>query len=122
MTPAILKQALALILGDEIPVTTGPRMLYVAAIADPDQTWTFATAHRALFESRLDSLQRYSLYAGVASPSGDPARADQLQAFAVKYIPESGRRDVYKAEDVIRTRARLRHDVLPQIDRWIAAH
>jgi aminopeptidase N len=119
--PAILKQVLALILGDEIPVTTGPRMLYVAATADADLTWTFATANRALFESRLDSLQRYSLYARIAASSGDLSRADQLQAFADKYIPVSGRQDVYKAEDVIHTSARLRRDVVPQIDRWIAA-
>ena len=118
--PAILQQALALTLTDEIPVTSGPRMLYVAAQANPDVTWTFATAHRTFFEGRLDSLQRYQLYAGVASPSADPARADQLQAFAEKYIPASARRDVLKAEDAIRMRARLRKDVVPQIDRWLA--
>ena len=43
-----------------------------------------------------------------------------LQAFAERYIPESARRDVLKAEDAIRTRARLRAQVLPQIDRWLA--
>jgi aminopeptidase N len=118
--PAILKQALALTLTDEIPTTSGPRMLYVAAQANPDLTWAFATEHRPFFEGRLDSLQRYQLYAGVASPSADPARVDQLQAFAEKYIPASARRDVLKAEDAIRMRARLRKDVVPQIDRWVA--
>jgi aminopeptidase N len=118
--PAILKQALALTLTDEIPTTSGPRMLYVAAQANPDLTWAFATDHRAYFQSRLDSLQRYQLYAGVASPSADPARVDQLQAFAEKYIPASARRDVLKAEDAIRTRARLRQQVVPQIDHWVA--
>ena len=118
--PAILKQALDLTLTDEIPTTSGPRMLYVAAQANSDLTWTFATDHRTYFESRLDSLQRYQLYAGVASPSADLARADQLQAFAEKYIPASARRDVLKAEDAIRTRARLRKDVVPQIDHWVA--
>jgi hypothetical protein len=117
--PAILRQALALTLTDEIPTTSGPRMLYVAAQADPDITWAFATEHRPYFESRLDSLQRYQLYPRVASSSADPARADQLQAFADKYIPASARRDVLKAEDAIRTRVRLRKDVLPQIDRWL---
>jgi aminopeptidase N len=118
--PAILKQALALTLTNEIPTTSGPRMLYVAAQANPDLTWAFATAHRSFFESRLDSLQRYQLYAGVASPSADLVRVDQLQAFAEKYIPASARRDVLKAEDAIRMRARMRRDVVPQIDRWVA--
>ena len=117
--PAILKQALALTLTDEIPTTSGPRMLYVAAQANPDMTWAFATEHRPYFESRLDSLQRYQLYAGVASPSADITRADELQAFASKYIPASARRDVLKAQDAILTRARLRRDVLPQVDRWL---
>ncbi|WBO24253.1 M1 family metallopeptidase [Sphingomonas abietis] len=118
--PAILQQALALTLTDEVPTTSGPRMLYVAAQANPDLTWTFATEHRPYFESRLDSLQRYQLYARIASPSPDLARADQLQAFAEKYIPASARRDVLKAQDAIRTRARLRTAVLPQIDQWVA--
>jgi aminopeptidase N len=117
--PAILKQALALILTEAIPTTSGPRMLYVAAQADPDLTWAFATEHRQFFESRLDSLQRYQLYAGVASPSADLGRADELQRFAERYIPASARRDVLKAEDTIRTRARLRREVVPQIVRWI---
>ncbi|WP_034992885.1 M1 family metallopeptidase [Beijerinckia mobilis] len=117
--PAILKQALALTLTDEIPVTGGPYMLYIAAQADPDLTWAFATEHRAFFKNRLDSLQRYQLYGDVASPSADPARADQLHAFAEKYIPASARHDVLKAEDTIRMRARLRRDVIPQIDRWL---
>ena len=119
--PAIAQRALDLSLSPEVPATLGPVMVRVVAARHPDLAWRFALAHRAELTPRLDPSQQISFMPTVLRASSDPARADDLHAYAEKTYPPGGRREATRAEAEIRRKADVKSRCLPEIDRWLAA-
>ena len=119
--PAIAEKALELSLSPEVPATLGPVMVRTVAARHADLAWRFALAHRSELTPRLDPSQQVSFMPSVLASSNDPARADELHAYAEKTFPPGGRRDASRAEAEIRRKADVKSRRLPDIDRWLAA-
>ena len=118
--PAIAQKALELSLSPEVPATLGPVMVRTVAVRHADLAWRFALAHRSELTPRLDPSQQISFMPSVLAASNDPARAEELHAYAEKTYPPGGRRDAGKVEAEIRRKADVKSKRLPEIDRWLA--
>ena len=58
---------------------------------------------------------------GLAGRSADPAMIGKLEAYAAAHLDERSRRDAETAVANIADRIRVRGDVLPAIDAWLAS-
>ncbi len=119
--PAIAQKTLELSLSPEVPATLGPVMMRIVAARRPDLAWRFALAHRAELTPRLDPSQQISFMPRLLWTASDPARADELHAYAEKTYPPGGRREANRVEAGIRRNADVKSRCLPEIDRWLAA-
>jgi aminopeptidase N len=118
---ALADQALALSLTQEPSATDGPEVISAVAGEFPDKAWDFAIAHRAQVDAMLEPTSRTTYFTSIASGSSDPAMPAKLEAFA-KTAPASARGEFAKALATIRYRQHVAQTVLPEADRWIAAH
>jgi aminopeptidase N len=119
--PGLAARALELTVTEEVPGSTRPLMIRQVAAENPDLAWAFAQRTLDVISANLDLRQRYQYLPQIASGSASPARADELAAYAKANFPEGARKFAFTAEAEIRKRARAREDVLPAIDRWLAA-
>jgi len=74
----------------------------------------------AAVDQRVDASSRSRYYATLAARSADPAMIDKLKAYAAANLEETSRRDTDTAAAGIRDRIRVRGQVLPAIDAWLA--
>ncbi|MDE1148749.1 MAG: M1 family metallopeptidase [Azospirillaceae bacterium] len=120
--PALAEKALNLSLTDEVATTTAPNLILAAADANPDQAWRFIAAHADTIQAKLDAIQRYEFFASVAKRSNDPARVDDLNAYAEAHVPADARKGITQAAAEIAFRAKIADGRLPQVDSWLASH
>ncbi|TWB38177.1 M1 family metallopeptidase [Nitrospirillum pindoramense] len=118
--PVLAQKVLDLSLTPEAGTTLAPQLILAVADANPDLAWRFITSHVDAVEASLDQMQRYEFFAGVARRSADPARIDELNAYAEAHVPVSGRQGIAKAVGAIAYRAKVARERLPQVDAWLA--
>ena len=120
--PKLAQQTLNLALTDELPPPYGPFLVYaVAGSEHSDMAWDFVKAHKDALLAKMDAMFGSQYVPGVAGISTDPARADELTAYAKANLSASSARDVAKAVSRIRTAAAQKARLLPSIDTWVAA-
>jgi aminopeptidase N len=121
VAPELAQKTLALSLTDELPATRAVRLVPEVSFAgeQPALAWKYVEAHRAQLDKKLDSLGKINFAAGVMGGFSDASRADELEAFARKYLPPGAKRNVDKAAERIRFKADLKARLLPEINRWI---
>ncbi len=117
---ALARRALLLALTPEPGATTSAGMIAGVAKEHPDLAFDFALAHMAAVDQRVDASSRSRYYATLAARSADPAMIDKLKAYAAANLEETSRRDTDTAAAGIRDRIRVRGQVLPAIDAWLA--
>lgn len=119
--PMLAQRTLALSLTDEAPAQLRPNLVRgVASVGrHPGLAWPFLRANFDAITAYLDSLQRYTLPAAVASNSYDERHAAELRDFAEQHIPTEARAEANKAVAIIGLRARTRAQRLPGVNRWL---
>jgi aminopeptidase N len=119
--PALVARALEVAVSGEPPVTTVATMLRAGAERHPAQVLAFLAARWDRVAELLgpgaekDVLRRFFR-------QGDSGRlAAEMDAFAAHHAPSMSRASLDKAEAVVRYRAAVRSQRIPQADRWIEA-
>lgn len=118
--PALADRTLKLALDEATPRPLRLTLVRGVARSHPEKAWRFVEANAAALEALLDPLQRLSFPPEIASASSDPAIADALRAYAARRMPEGSRGDAERAEAAIRSAARVRERVIPQVEAWVA--
>jgi aminopeptidase N len=119
--PALAKQALALVLTDEAPVTVRPSIVDAIDGYFPEAAVDFVSAHADAINAMLEPDSRNQYLPRLASGSYDPATIPKLEAYAAAHIPATARQETMKAKAAILYYAQVRKDRLPEVDRWLAA-
>jgi aminopeptidase N len=118
----LAQKALDLSLTDEVPATARPALLGAAAGYYPEMALDFFVAHQDAYIALLEPASRSRFAPRLASEARDTGIIAKLDAYAAKYIPETARGDVVKAEGNINEHAAIRKQRLPQVDAWLKAH
>ncbi len=120
--PALAERTLRLALAADVPQIM--RTEIVGSVAAHDHlalAWAFA---RANLEALLSDLPQNAggRYLGrIVDPSASAATADELEAFVAARLPPSALADARRAGDEIRTRARLKARLVPQLEAALPA-
>ena len=118
----LAQKALDLSLTDEIPATARPALLGAASAYYPEMALDFLVAHQDAYMALLEPASRSRFAPRLVSDARDTGIIAKLDAYAAKYIPESARGDVVKAEGTINEHAAIRNQRLPQVDAWLKSH
>jgi aminopeptidase N len=115
--PALIKKTLAISLTEELP--TSRAIFLVSKVAResdrPDLVWDFAKANTKALLAKVDALTANTYVPGLFTFFSDPARIDELKAFAEKNLSPDASKPVETAADEIRFRADLRRRLIEQI-------
>ncbi|MEE2692142.1 MAG: M1 family metallopeptidase [Pseudomonadota bacterium] len=119
---ALAQRAIDVFFDKEItPVQLAPRLFGQLAGEHPRMVWDYYRANREKIDALLDPLENLRFGPGIASASSDPAVADELEAFAAEYLPESAKPTVATAATRIRFAAAVKEKQLPQLVEWLEA-
>jgi aminopeptidase N len=115
--PALIKKTLAISLTDELPTSRATYLVSkVARESDrPDLVWDFAKANMKALLARTDALGANTYAPGLFGFFSDPARIDELKAFAEKNLAPAANKPIEIVADEIRFRADLRRRLLEQV-------
>jgi aminopeptidase N len=116
----LARRALDLALTSEPSATLGAGMIARVAAEHPDLAFDFALAHMAAVNDKVDASSRSRYFAALARESADPAMVGKLGAYAKAHVNAKSRRDTETAVANIEDRIRVRGQVLPAIDSWLA--
>jgi aminopeptidase N len=115
--PKLIQKSLAITLTDELPTSRATFMVpKVARESDrPDLAWEFAKKNLKPLVAKVDALNANSYLPGLFTFFFDPARIEELRAFAKKTLAEASRKPVEIASDEIQFRADFRKRLIEQI-------
>jgi aminopeptidase N len=115
--PKLIQKSLAIALTDELPTSRAVFMVSkVGRESDrPDLAWEFAKKNLKPLVAKLDALNANSYLPGLFTFFFDPARIDELKAFAGKNLAEASRKPVEIASDEILFRADFRKRLIEQL-------
>jgi aminopeptidase N len=120
--PALSKRMIDIGLSNEVPAGSNINVAFTIAFAHPDLAWSEIVPRLDAPEAGIDQRMRWLVAGGVAGLSSDLERIADIQAYAEKNIPEDAREPIKGSIASIKARHRIVTDVLPELDRWIAAH
>ena len=120
--PALASRMLEVAIGPDTPAGLAPSLIGNVAFGHPDLAWNFMMAHDGKGDIPIDSSSQLRLIPGIASASANPARADELKAWADKRIDPTSRRPVDAAIAEIQRNAKFRAERLGPLSTWLAAH
>jgi len=117
--PKLIQKSLAIALTDELPTSRAVFMvLKVARESDrPDLAWEFARKNLKALVAKVDALNANSYLPSLFTFFYDPARIEELKAFAQKNLSEPSRKPVETASDEILFRADFRKRLIEQIEK-----
>ena len=118
--PAVADRALALAISGEPPATVAGTLLAVVAGEHPATTLDFVTARWARVEPLFGSGAAAKVATSFFGNAADRAMLARLDGFVAAHVPAGTRVSVVRASALIRYRAVLREQRLPEADRWIA--
>lgn len=119
---ALAQRALDMALTDEPGVTNSADMIATVAESHPELAFDFALANLAKVNERVDATSRSRYIPRLAGGSSDPATITKLEKYAEEHLAPTSRRDADTAAANIRTRIKVRNELLPKIDKWLASH
>ncbi|HYP32751.1 MAG TPA: M1 family metallopeptidase [Burkholderiaceae bacterium] len=119
--PALAQRALALAISGEPPVTVASRLLRAVGWWHPGLTLDFIAGHWPQVEPLFGEGAGATIAARFFDTGADAALLPRLDAFVRTHVPEATRERIVKNAAVIRYRAKVRTQRLPEADRWIAA-
>jgi len=120
--PALAQRALALAISGEPPTTVASRLLRAVGRTHPDLALDFISGHWAQVEPLFGEGAGATIAARFFDTGADAALLPRLDAFVHAHVPPATRERIVKNAAVIRYRATVRAQRLPEADRWIAAH
>jgi aminopeptidase N len=120
--PALAARNLQLALAPEVPRLMREEMVgIVAASGHLSTAWSFARQHAAtlLADTTQNGGGRY--FGGVVDSAASATLADELEAYVAATLPPAALVDARRAGDEIRTRARIKARLAPQLAAALAA-
>jgi len=120
--PALALRALELAISGEPPTTVASRLMRAAGRVHPGLTLDFIAGHWAQVEPLFGEGAGATIAARFFDTGADPALLPRLDAFVRARVPAATRERIVKNAALIRYRATVRAQRLPEADRWIAAH
>ena len=120
--PALAARMLDVAIGPDTPAGLAPSLIVNVAFGHPDLAWNFMMAHDGKADIPIDAATQLRLMPGIAGSSANPARADELKAWADKRIDPTSQRPVQAAIAEIRRNAKFRAERLGPLSAWLAAH
>jgi aminopeptidase N len=120
--PALARRMVDIALTDQVPAGSNDHLLGELAQRHPDMVW--ATLAPRLDDPQLpfSRTQRWLLAGEIAGYSSEPGRIADLEAYEARSVPPEARKPFLESVASIRRNQRIVSRVLPEIDRWIAAH
>ena len=115
------QRALALAISGEPPATIAGRLLRSIGVVHPGPTLDFVADHWAAVEPLYGDGAAATIAARFFDTGADRAMLPRLDAFVEAHVPSATRGRIVKNAALIRYRAGVRDQRLPQADRWIAA-
>lgn len=120
--PALARRALDLAISGEPPTTVASRLMRAVGRVHPGLTLDFVAGHWPRVEPLFGEGAGATIAARFFDTGSDPALLPRLDAFVHAHVPAATRERIVKNAAVIRYRATVRTQRLPEADRWIAAH
>jgi aminopeptidase N len=115
----LTRQALALVLTEEIPPTIRLNVINRAAARHPEMALDFAIAHWEQLSKMLETSSAQLFVPRLTANSANLTTIDTLNAFAAAHAPENSRQEYVLAIARIRYSAKVRATRLPEVDRWL---
>lgn len=119
--PALAKRMIDIALSNEVPAGSNINVLAPIALAHPDLAWSDIVPRLDAPEAGIDQRMRRLVVGFIAGLSSDLDRIADIQAYAEKNIPEDAREPIKGSIASIEAHHRIVTNVLPELDRWIAA-
>jgi aminopeptidase N len=121
--PALIRETLALSLGDEMSTSEHSRNIArIATEGDhPEIAWDFARENMDALLKRVTFFGRNAYVPNIMAGFTDAARADELQAYVRAKLPPDAFTEAAKTADLIRHLAIVKQRELPGIDTWVKA-
>jgi aminopeptidase N len=119
--PILARRMVEIAFGGDPPAGAGPYLLGSLAQNHPDLTWDGALPHIKDPKLALENTMRWRLAIFIASRSALPARIEAVEGFE-QNVPVPARRPFSGAIASIRQNQHIRQKVIPELNRWIAAH
>ena len=114
--PALAERALALSSAPEVPQIARQEMVWrVAEAGHGEAAWAYAEGHAEALVADIKHYGSGAVFARLARRAATAETADRLEALARAGLPEDARPEIRRAADEIRTRARLRDRLLPEL-------
>ena len=122
--PALAAASLDSALDPQTPQLVAERVVGAVAVEGEqrEQAWAFTQAHAEALLARTPMFRRNGFLGGVIGNSTEPADADALESLAAKVLPADAQTEARRAADGIRNRARIKAQLLPQLDAAIGSH
>ena len=119
--PVLAKRMVDIVLSNAAPVGSTMTLISILAAKHPNTVWTVLAPRLDDPALQIDKVMRWRLASGVAADSDDPQRVADLTSYEERSVPPEARRPFLAAIASIQRNARIRKDVLPELDRWIAS-
>jgi len=116
----LARRMLAIAIGDEVPAGSGRSLLVPLATRHPDLAWREVVPHLAGSKT-FDPRSQWRIAGALAAESSDPARIEELRAWIGANVPPKARQTFEGDVASIRNNRRVADEILPGIDRWLAA-
>jgi hypothetical protein len=104
-----------------VPAGTAPELLARLGRRHPDVVWAALAPRLDDPDLPVDKGERWRLAADIAGFSSQSQRIADLEAYEARSVPAEARKPFLESVASIRRNQRIAADVLPEIDRWIAA-
>ena len=119
--PKLVKRTLALALTDELP--TSRAIFLVSRVGrdsgHPDIAWDFAKTNMKALLAKVDAAGANRYASSLFTFFSDGSRADELETYAKKNMPQASAPEVAKAVDEIQFRAEFKKRLATQLSAWI---
>jgi len=124
LDPALARETLAIVLTDEVPNDTARRLIsWVASLGEqPELAVEFVKRHFETLVGRHDASFRDTVMSSLMANFSEPARAEELKAFAPAYETPNGRTEAERTRERILADAEFVAHQIPAIDEWVRRH
>jgi len=120
--PALARRMIDIAVSDQVPAGTTPNLIARLARWHPDLVWVTLAPRLGDAQLPLSKAMRWRLAAIIAGYSAKPERTADLEAYEARSVPPDARKPFLESIASIRRNQHIAADVVPEIDRWIAAH
>jgi len=120
LDPALARETLAIALTEELPNDVSRRLInWVAEGEHPDLALEFVKTNFEALATKHGSSFRNTFVSNLMANFSDPARAEELKAFAPVYETSGGRMVAERTRERILADAEFVAEQMPAIDEWV---